>query len=179
MRSVPVNWGRWGTDLGRLIGSRGMVNERHAVRWGIPSQLIQWLGRLQVVAWWVRRGQWDRRRRWIPQWPQGRRIPRPFVGIEQAPLKWGVIHEQASLDWWPVHGQAAFHWWPVHERREALVGGERTSCVRYIPGAFRFRPLVGVVPIVVSQAGSGWFWFVQAGSRLTAQWLGRRSRPAR
>jgi hypothetical protein len=114
MRSVPVNWGRWGTDLGRLIGSRGMVNERQAVRWGIPSQLVQWLERLQVVAGWVRRGQRDRQRGWIPQWPRRRRIPSPFVGIEQAPPEWGVIHGQAPPEWGVIHGQAPLDWWPVH-----------------------------------------------------------------
>jgi hypothetical protein len=63
-----------------------MVYERQAIRWGIPSQLLQWvrgvsgvLGRLR----WPRRF-WQRRR---PE--QG--IATFLVGYGKAALEWGVV----------------------------------------------------------------------------------------
>ncbi len=85
-----------------------MVNERQAVRWGIPSQLLQWvwgvsgfLGPLQ------------------PQWQQrfsqrerpGQGIATFLVGHGKAPLEWGVVRpgetvlrREASLRFVALHG---------------------------------------------------------------------------
>ena len=122
-----------------------MVNERQAVRWGIPSQLIQWLERLRCRGV-VQAG---------PAGPaaavdpaaaskDGDREP-PSSGSGKPRSSGGSSSGEPSHDRWPVHGQAPhdrwrlgearlewrvrieqapLEWWVILGRREALVGGE-------------------------------------------------------
>jgi hypothetical protein len=84
VRCAPVKWGSRGADLGRLTRSRGMGNERQAIRWGIPSQFFQWL---RGVAGFVRWFQSVGRQQRLPGWREGRWVAIPVLGCRQAPFQ--------------------------------------------------------------------------------------------
>jgi hypothetical protein len=113
---APAKWGGRGADLGRLTRSRGMVNERQAVWWGIPSQLIQW------------------RVTWLP----GRRRPEQGVATSL------VGHGQAPLERWVVVGrwEAGVQWEDalrreVAVRRQVRIGVVALRGFRILPGRFQ------------------------------------------
>jgi hypothetical protein len=93
-----------------------MVNERQAVRWGIPSQFLQWvwgvsgvLGPLQPFRWQQRFSQRER---------PGQGITTALVGRGQAPLEWGFVvrpgetvsRREASLRFVALHGVGILQW---------------------------------------------------------------------
>jgi hypothetical protein len=150
---APAKWGGRGADLGRLTRSRGMVNERQAVWWGIPSQLIHWR-----VTWFLG---WLEPFRWQGRLP-GRQRPEQGVATflvrqRQAPLeRWvGVGRWEAAVPWEPaVRRQVAVPWEAalrrqvavqreVPVRRQVRIGVVALLGFRILPGRFQVELVDG------------------------------------
>ena len=168
MHSALVKWGGGGADLGRLTRSRGMVNERQAVRWGIPSQLLQWVWGVSGFLWRLQPFRWQR---WFSQRERPEQgIATSLVGRGQAPVERGVVfrRRRAVLGWEvrlrsvvdaPVGKSASC----AHARSAgsaSIVQGGSEAAVRHVPGIIGVQPIV-IEPTCVEPAVREQFWLVE------------------
>lgn len=66
-----------------------MVNERQAVRWGIPSQLLQRVWRVTELLGWLQPIGWLG---WLQgRWRQEHRVATTLVRVRQPPLEWALV----------------------------------------------------------------------------------------
>jgi hypothetical protein len=111
-----------------------MVNERQAVRWGIPSQFLQWVWGVSGFLWRLQPFRWPR---WFSQRERPEQgIATSLVGRGQAPVERGV----------------------VFRRREIVLGLE--AAVRHVPGIIGVQPIV-IEPTCVEPAVREQFWLVE------------------
>jgi hypothetical protein len=116
-----------------------MVNERQAVRWGIPSQFLQWVWGVSGFLWRLQPFRWQR---WFSQRERPEQgIATSLVGRGQATVERGVVFWQ----------------------RELVLGLE--AAVRHVPGIIGVQPIV-IQPIVieptcVEPAVREQFWLVE------------------
>ena len=128
-RSDAVTWDRGALDVGRLTRSRGMVNERQAVRWGIPAWFVGGLRRVTALIGRVGPLRGRRILRWA-QWGgqaadfgfwqaaheclggQSGRVRRRVVLGWSADVEWEAVlrERQAACGERIVRGQAPLRW---------------------------------------------------------------------
>ena len=116
---VSATWLGAGADVGRLTRSRGMVNERQAIWWGIPARVFQRpsgversFGRIRPVGWqriWCGAQQW-----WVSTL---------IVKLRQAAHERGiVVQRQAGVGFWSaIVGREACGAWVEFVRLRLAV----------------------------------------------------------